>query len=84
MAAERERREKEREEFKKAQELESLRRAFKRIDKKGDGHIDCDELTAEVRMCRALLLCALLLPCLRCGSSSCYMHLKHSARCVRS
>ena len=48
-AAERERREKEREEFKKAQELESLRRAFKRIDKNGDGAIDCDELLEEVR-----------------------------------
>ena len=49
MMEEKQRREKEREEFKKAQELESLRRAFKRIDKSGDGHIDCDELLQEVR-----------------------------------
>ena len=48
IAEEKARREKEREEFKKAQELESLRRCFKRIDKNGDGSIDCDELTQEV------------------------------------
>ena len=46
--AERERREKERREFKEAQELESLRRAFKRMDKKGDGAIDVDELLEEL------------------------------------
>jgi len=46
--AERQRREKERREFKEAQELESLRRAFKRVDKKGDGKIDVDELMEEL------------------------------------
>jgi len=43
------RREKEKREFKEAQELESLRRAFKRIDKKNDGIIDVDELLAELQ-----------------------------------
>ena len=47
--AERERREEEKKAFKAAQELESLRRAFKRIDKKGDGSIDVDELMAELQ-----------------------------------
>jgi len=42
------RREKEREQFKAAQELETLRRAFKRIDKNGDGSIDVDELLTEL------------------------------------
>ena len=46
---ERERRERERREFKEAQELESLRRAFKRIDKSGDGHIDVNELLNEMK-----------------------------------
>ena len=46
--AERMRRERERREFKEAQELESLRRAFKRIDKKGDGKVDAEELMAEL------------------------------------
>ena len=46
-AEEKARREKERQEFKQAQELESLRRAFKCIDKKNDGQIDVDELTQE-------------------------------------
>lgn len=45
---ERQRRERERREFKEAQELESLRRAFKRIDKKGDGSIDVEELLQEL------------------------------------
>lgn len=45
---EKERRERERREFKEAQELESLRRAFKRIDKKGDSTIDVDELQEEL------------------------------------
>lgn len=47
--AEKERREEEKAAFKAAQELESLRRAFKRIDKKGDGAIDVDELLAELQ-----------------------------------
>jgi hypothetical protein len=47
--AEKERREEEKKAFKAAQELESLRRAFKRIDKKGDGSIDVDELMAELQ-----------------------------------
>ena len=38
------RREKERQEFKAAQELESLRRTFKRINKKGDGKISSVDL----------------------------------------
>ena len=65
---EKERREKEKEEFKKAQELENLRRAFKRIDKSGDNHIDCDELLAEVRstahacMCMCALAIAAIAP----------------------
>ena len=46
--AERQRRERERREFKEAQELESLRRAFKRIDKKADGKVDVDELMEEL------------------------------------
>lgn len=45
---ERVRRERERKEFKAAQELESLRRAFKRMDKKSDNTIDVDELMAEL------------------------------------
>ena len=45
---EKERREKEKREFKAAQELETLRRAFKRIDKKADGAIDVDELLQEL------------------------------------
>jgi len=47
--AEKERRDEEKKAFKAAQELESLRRAFKRIDKKGDGSIDVDELMAELQ-----------------------------------
>ena len=46
--AEKQRRERERREFKEAQELESLRRAFKRMDKKGDGKIDVNELMEEL------------------------------------
>merc|ERR1719502_1315378 len=46
--AEKARRERERREFKEAQELESLRRAFKRMDKKGDGKIDVNELMEEL------------------------------------
>uniref|UniRef100_A0A7S4AZU9 EF-hand domain-containing protein n=1 Tax=Chrysotila carterae TaxID=13221 RepID=A0A7S4AZU9_CHRCT len=46
--AERQRRERERREFKEAQELESLRRAFKRMDKKGDGKLDVEELQEEL------------------------------------
>lgn len=46
--AERTRRERERREFKEAQELEGLRRTFKRIDKKGDAKIDTHELTTEL------------------------------------
>lgn len=42
------RREKERQEFMAAQELETLRRAFKRLDKNGDKAIDVDELLAEL------------------------------------
>lgn len=42
------RRERERREFKEAQELESLRRAFKRMDKKADGKIDVQELLEEL------------------------------------
>ena len=49
MQEEKERREREREEFKRAQELESLRRAFKRLDKNNDGSIDCDELLTELQ-----------------------------------
>ena len=45
---EKQRRERERREFKEAQELESLRRAFKRMDKKGDGKIDVNELMDEL------------------------------------
>ena len=45
---EKQRRERERREFKEAQELESLRRAFKRMDKKGDGKIDVNELMEEL------------------------------------
>ena len=58
MMEERERREREKEEFKRAQELESLRRAFKRLDKSNDGQIDCDELLAEVRRTCATCACA--------------------------
>ena len=47
--AEKKRREEEKKAFKAAQELEELRRAFKRIDKKGDGSIDVDELVAELQ-----------------------------------
>lgn len=43
---ERLRREEEKKAFMAAQELEELRRAFKRIDKKGDGSIDVDEASA--------------------------------------
>ena len=42
------RREEERRQFKEAQELESLRRTFKRMDKKGDGKVDYEELMAEL------------------------------------
>ena len=45
---ERMRREKERREFKEAQEKDSLLRTFKRIDKKGDGKVDADELMKEL------------------------------------
>ena len=46
---EKERRERERREFKEAQELEALKRAFKRMDKKGDGRIDVEELQQELK-----------------------------------
>ena len=46
---EKQRRERERREFKEAQELEALKRAFKRMDKKGDGRIDVEELQQELK-----------------------------------
>eukprot|EP00316_Scyphosphaera_apsteinii_P016644 CAMPEP_0119299902 /NCGR_PEP_ID=MMETSP1333-20130426/1921_1 /TAXON_ID=418940 /ORGANISM="Scyphosphaera apsteinii, Strain RCC1455" /LENGTH=196 /DNA_ID=CAMNT_0007301493 /DNA_START=39 /DNA_END=629 /DNA_ORIENTATION=+ len=46
--AERARREQERRQFKEAQELENLRRAFKRIDKKNDEKVDVQELMEEL------------------------------------
>mmetsp|Transcript_6345 Transcript_6345/g.16224 ORF Transcript_6345/g.16224 Transcript_6345/m.16224 type:complete len:208 (-) Transcript_6345:120-743(-) len=46
--AEKARRDKERREFKEAQELEGLRRVFKRLDKNGDGKIDVDDLMEEL------------------------------------
>merc|ERR1712216_115666 len=46
--AEVKRREKERQEFKAAQELESLRRTFKRINKKSDGKISSMDLMEEM------------------------------------
>mmetsp|Transcript_9796 Transcript_9796/g.30939 ORF Transcript_9796/g.30939 Transcript_9796/m.30939 type:complete len:208 (-) Transcript_9796:133-756(-) len=42
------RREKERREFKEAQELESLRRAFRRINKSGSGKITVDDIMVEL------------------------------------
>lgn len=45
---ERRRREEEKRAFKEAQELEALRRCFKRIDKSNDGSIDVNELMQEV------------------------------------
>ena len=50
--AERNRREEERRLFKEAQELENLRRAFKRIDKKGDGKVDAQEVMEELTFLR--------------------------------
>lgn len=46
-AEEKKRREKERQEFKAAQELESLRRTFKRINKCGDGKLSASDLVQE-------------------------------------
>ena len=46
--AERTRREEEKKAFKEAQELESLRRTFKRINKKGDGKISASDLIEEL------------------------------------
>jgi len=46
--AERNRREEERRLFKEAQELENLRRAFKRIDKSTKGRIDASDVMAEL------------------------------------
>jgi len=46
--SERARRDQEKRLFKEAQELESLRRAFKRMDKNGDGKVDAAELMAEL------------------------------------
>jgi calmodulin len=46
--AERLRREEEKRAFKEAQELESLRRTFKRINKKGDGKIAASDLIEEL------------------------------------
>ena len=46
--AEAERRAKERQQFKAAQELESLRRTFKRINKSGDGKISVSDLQSEL------------------------------------
>jgi calmodulin len=46
--SEKARREKERREFKEAQELESLKRVFKRLDKNGDLKIDVEDLLGEL------------------------------------
>ena len=48
-AEEKRRREEEKKAFKAAQELDSLKRCFKRIDKNNDGSIDVPELMQEVR-----------------------------------
>merc|ERR1719454_318805 len=48
MNEEKVRRERERREFKEAQELESLRRTFKRIDKHADNKIDVEDLKEEL------------------------------------
>lgn len=48
MSADKSRRDKERKEFQERQELEGLKRAFKRLDKKGDGRLDHDELQQEL------------------------------------
>ncbi|KAJ1632027.1 hypothetical protein T492DRAFT_991516 [Pavlovales sp. CCMP2436] len=48
MAEDRTRRDKERKDFQERQELEGLKRAFKRLDKKNDGKLDVDELQQEL------------------------------------
>ena len=47
--AEKERREEEKRAFKEAQELDALRRTFKRIIKSGDNKISADDITSELR-----------------------------------
>ena len=47
--AEKERREEEKRAFKAAQELDALRRTFKRIIKSGDNKISADDIIAELR-----------------------------------
>lgn len=49
MAEEKSRRDRERREFQERQELEGLKRAFKRLDKKNDGKIDTQEIGQELR-----------------------------------
>mmetsp|Transcript_15918 Transcript_15918/g.40653 ORF Transcript_15918/g.40653 Transcript_15918/m.40653 type:complete len:206 (+) Transcript_15918:73-690(+) len=46
--SEKARREKERREFKEAQELDSLKRVFKRLDKNGDLRVDVEDLLLEL------------------------------------